>query len=369
MRAAARALGLPGTRRTVRAVGLVELPIAVAGVVIGGGAAVVVAAAYGVLAVATLLLWRRARGHAVRLPWCVHRAASGTHVVVNAAAAVAATLAVFGPRPFTVIADQPLAGVPFLLLVAPRPVSPRSSPTHFRRSAPPSEKGIPDGRARRRRNRRARAARRARRGIVAQSRGDPAAAAHARRRLRHRRERCCSGCAAAGGDVPRTAGLGPAARHRRRRAPRRRGARPDRRRRSSDAARVPLERLPDVPHVLGGVRGCGRAPPPRRRSHRRRHQGCGRGEHQHAARPRTAGPAGRAVERRVGDLLGTRLAVLRAGRRAERQRARRRHRRDLAAGVEPHHASDERCRDRLGDDLATDLRIDQELLAQRDRTR
>ena len=116
--AAARALGLPGTRAALRTLGATELTIALAGAVIGGAAAIVVAAAYGALTVAALLLWRRAPDTPCGCLGASTAPASGAHVAVNAGAAVAAAVAAFGPRPFTVIADQPLAGVPFLVLVA-----------------------------------------------------------------------------------------------------------------------------------------------------------------------------------------------------------------------------------------------------------
>ena len=103
----------------LRILGATELAIGLAGIVIGGTAAIVVAVAYGAPTVAALLLWRRgaperraaASAHPPR-PRAVHTSPS------TRAAAVAAAVAAFGPRPFTVIADQPLAGVPFLVLVA-----------------------------------------------------------------------------------------------------------------------------------------------------------------------------------------------------------------------------------------------------------
>ncbi len=90
---------------------------------IGGAAAIVVAVAYGALTVAALLLWRRAPETPCGCIGASTAPASGAHVAVNAGAAVAAAIAAFGPRPFTVVADQPLGGVPFLVLVAVAAVS------------------------------------------------------------------------------------------------------------------------------------------------------------------------------------------------------------------------------------------------------
>jgi hypothetical protein len=117
-RAAARALGLPGGRRALRILGAIEIVVALAGLVIGGVAAGVVAVTYGALAVAALLLWRRAPETPCGCIGASTAPASGAHVAVNAGATGAAMVAAFGPRPITVIADQPLGGVPFLILVA-----------------------------------------------------------------------------------------------------------------------------------------------------------------------------------------------------------------------------------------------------------
>jgi hypothetical protein len=51
---------------------------------------------------------------------------------------------------------------------------------------------------------------------------------------------------------------------------------------------APLERLPHVQDLLGGVRGSRHARPPRRRPARRRHQGPQRGEHLGVAQARTS---------------------------------------------------------------------------------
>jgi hypothetical protein len=112
-----RALGLPGTRAALRALGATELAIGLAGVVIGGPAATVVAVAY-----------RRAdrRRAPVVAARPTRRAVASAHprrrerrpCGRQCRQPVAAAVAAFGPRPFTVIADQPLAGVPFLVLVA-----------------------------------------------------------------------------------------------------------------------------------------------------------------------------------------------------------------------------------------------------------
>ena len=136
---------------------------------------------------------------------------------------------------------------------------------------------------------------------------------------------------------PRGRGSRPRGRRRRNRTARRRGDDPRRRRAAPHAARVPLERLPDVPRVLGSARGSTQPRPAARRARRRRHQGRGRGEPALAARACRARPRGRDVERHLGALHRPRIAVLRTGGRGEGQGRRGGHRPVVGAGAEPAH--------------------------------
>jgi hypothetical protein len=114
---AARALRLPASTRAVRALGVGELVVATAGAIFGGAAAIVVAAAYAALAGTALVLWRRAPDTPCGCLGASNEPATGAHVALNACAAIAAVVAAFAARPGAVIADQPLAGVPFVALV------------------------------------------------------------------------------------------------------------------------------------------------------------------------------------------------------------------------------------------------------------
>ena len=163
---------------------------------------------------------------------------------------------------------------------------------------------------------------------------------------------------------PAYCGARARARHRRRRAARRRGARPDRRRRSPHAARVPLERLLDVPHLLGRVRRCGCAAPPRRRPHRGRHQrrAARRASARCAtSRRRTCPSSCRATAWETYSVPGSPYFVLVDGASGSV-------RGEGTGATWPQVFSliTQATNDAaiaLGDDLATDLRIDQELLA------
>jgi hypothetical protein len=119
---ALRGLGLPNSGVLVRAGGVAELVIGVGALVTGARPfAVLVAISYAAFAAFVALALRR--GAPIGSCGCFGRAEtppSRTHVVVNVAAAlVAAAVAV---DPFggvgDVVADQPLLGLPFLLLVA-----------------------------------------------------------------------------------------------------------------------------------------------------------------------------------------------------------------------------------------------------------
>lgn len=115
---AARAASLPASTSVVRALGVSEVAIAVGGAALGGPSAAIVAVAYLALAAVALLLVRRAP----RTPCgCLGTSAAPAtylHVGVNlAAAAVAVAAAVSASLPLAAVADQPLGGAPFVVLV------------------------------------------------------------------------------------------------------------------------------------------------------------------------------------------------------------------------------------------------------------
>ncbi|MGH8978565.1 MAG: MauE/DoxX family redox-associated membrane protein [Acidimicrobiia bacterium] len=117
-RDAARALRLPGTAAAVRALGTLELLLAVGGVLIGRGAALAVAGCYALLAVTALMLWRRAPGTPCGCLGTTTTPATGAHVVLNVCASGVAAVSATGASPLSVIADQPLLGTPLLVLTA-----------------------------------------------------------------------------------------------------------------------------------------------------------------------------------------------------------------------------------------------------------
>lgn len=115
-----RALRIPGGRGVARATGIIEIGLGGAAVWFGGSAlALAVAAAYTVFTVAVVAA-RRAGAESCGCFGSVAAPPSTVHVVVNAVSAVlalaAAAVAPLG-LPET-LADQPLAGVPYLVMVA-----------------------------------------------------------------------------------------------------------------------------------------------------------------------------------------------------------------------------------------------------------
>jgi hypothetical protein len=115
-RDAMHALHLPHRPIAVRAVGGLELAIAVVGLAAGTAGAIAVTFMYAALAVVALVLWRAAPATPCGCLGASPTPASGVHVFVNGAAAIVALLAASAPHPFTVLAEQPLAGVPFVVL-------------------------------------------------------------------------------------------------------------------------------------------------------------------------------------------------------------------------------------------------------------
>jgi hypothetical protein len=117
-------LGLPSGRTLVRVGGVIETIIAVGALVTGNGMLVaLVAASYAIFAVVVVAALRS--GKPISSCGCfgkVDTPPSVLHVVINLAAAGVAAGAVFvGASEINlpdVLADQPLLGIPFVLLVA-----------------------------------------------------------------------------------------------------------------------------------------------------------------------------------------------------------------------------------------------------------
>ncbi len=115
--AAARAIGLPSSSGAVRAFGAIELGAAGAGAGAGHGGALLVASVYAGLAVMALRLLRRAPTTPCGCLGPSTTPASRVHVAVNSAAALVAVGAAFDGPPLAGVAELPLAGVPFVVLV------------------------------------------------------------------------------------------------------------------------------------------------------------------------------------------------------------------------------------------------------------
>lgn len=115
---AARAVGLPASRRAVRAFGTVELIAAFAGALFGGLGALLVALLFGALAFVAFRLVRRAPATPCGCLGASDAPASVAHVVVNVIAALTG-LAMFaaGGSPLGVVGEQPFVAVPFVVLV------------------------------------------------------------------------------------------------------------------------------------------------------------------------------------------------------------------------------------------------------------
>lgn len=115
--AAARAIGLPSSPRAVRVLGAFELGAAILGAIFGSWAALVVAAMYAGLTVVSLRLLLRAPEAPCGCLGAVAAPVSRAHVGLNIVATGIALVATFNGSPLSVLADQPLAGLPFVGLV------------------------------------------------------------------------------------------------------------------------------------------------------------------------------------------------------------------------------------------------------------
>lgn len=112
-----RSLRVPGGVALARLSGVLEVAIGIGATILGGRiAALVVAATYAVFTVVVVAA-RRAGAESCGCFGAVAAPPSTVHVVVNAASAVLAlAAAVVGPAALTdVLADQPLAGIPYLV--------------------------------------------------------------------------------------------------------------------------------------------------------------------------------------------------------------------------------------------------------------
>jgi uncharacterized membrane protein YphA (DoxX/SURF4 family) len=119
-RATLRSLGVPGGVVAARLAGLVEIGLGGAALVLGGRAwAAALAALYGVFTIVVVVA-RRKGAESCGCFGSVAAPPSTLHVVIDAASTVvAAAAAIVGvPGLVDVLADQPLAGVPYLVLIA-----------------------------------------------------------------------------------------------------------------------------------------------------------------------------------------------------------------------------------------------------------
>jgi hypothetical protein len=116
-RAAARAIGLPSSPLAARALGACELGAAILGAIFGSWAALLVAAVYAGLTVVALRLFVRAPDAPCGCLGAAAAPVSRAHIALNVVATGVALVAAFGGSPLSVLADQPLAGPPFVVLV------------------------------------------------------------------------------------------------------------------------------------------------------------------------------------------------------------------------------------------------------------
>ncbi len=110
--------GISKCRNGSLPLGLVEIAVGTAGIVAGRGAALVVAATYLVLAAYSLRLLIVAPTKPCNCLGASSAPVTRGHVALNAGAAVVALMAAGGLSPFAQLSDLPLAGVPYLVLVA-----------------------------------------------------------------------------------------------------------------------------------------------------------------------------------------------------------------------------------------------------------
>lgn len=100
------ALGLPNSPAAIRALGIVEGAVAVAGLAIGGVAAAAVAVVYAALAIAAWRLLVQAPGTDCGCLGASNAPVTKTHVVINLAAVIAATLAAGAESPLAAVSSN-----------------------------------------------------------------------------------------------------------------------------------------------------------------------------------------------------------------------------------------------------------------------
>jgi hypothetical protein len=110
--------GAAKLRSSRRALGFVEIAVGGSGAATGRGGAVVVAALYLALAAYALRLLVTAPGAPCNCLGARTAPVAVAHVGLDIGAALVAVAGAFGPSPLTGLADQPLAGVPYLVLTA-----------------------------------------------------------------------------------------------------------------------------------------------------------------------------------------------------------------------------------------------------------
>ena len=114
---AAAALGLPASVATVRALGLLELSVAVAGLAVGRVAAAAVAVMFAALAIVAWRLRARAPETPCGCLGAAEAPVAASHIVVNVAAAIAAALATAAGSPLTAAGPGLWSRAAFVLLV------------------------------------------------------------------------------------------------------------------------------------------------------------------------------------------------------------------------------------------------------------
>jgi hypothetical protein len=116
-RSAAAASGLPASNVAVRALGVIELGAALAGIAFGRGAAIAVAALYLGLTVVAARLLARAPDTNCGCLGASDAPVSVAHVIVDGAAVVAAVLASFGDSPLAAAGTSVAVRLAFLAAI------------------------------------------------------------------------------------------------------------------------------------------------------------------------------------------------------------------------------------------------------------
>ena len=116
-RPAASALGLPDSRAAVRLLGTIEVVTATTALAIGGVAAAAVAIVYSALALAAWRLFVQSPGTACGCLGASDAPVSPTHIAVNVAAALLATIAITRSAPIAAAGSGLWERAAFIVLV------------------------------------------------------------------------------------------------------------------------------------------------------------------------------------------------------------------------------------------------------------